>query len=111
MGCWPAKILSLQSAIQPAVWRRLYPWSAAFHKILGVEMGACGVGRTGSLDHCQVPLIEQGFERLHSRVESEKPIQVNELALRDGDGRPQLVVVLFCVRHHDIEPICGPALE
>src|SRR5580698_6517690 len=58
-----------------------------------------------------MPLVKQRLERLHRRMESEKTVQIYQLVLRDGDCRPQLVVVGFRVWHHDVEPVRCPPLE
>ena len=63
------------------------------------------------MDHGQVALIEKRFERLHRRVKSEESVQLDQLVLRDRDGRPKLIVVGFRMRHHNIEAISGPALK
>ena len=48
---------------------------------------------------------------MHGGVQSEKSIQVDELVLRDRDGRPELIVVLLRMGHHDIETVGRAPLE
>ena len=52
------EIFRLQSAVQPAVRGRLYAGGSTLHVVLGVEVGAGGVGRASGLDHGQMPLVE-----------------------------------------------------
>src|ERR1044071_1439373 len=44
-------------------------------------------------------------------MEPEETIQINHALPRDGDAGPHAVIRLLTVRHHDVQPVGGAALE
>ena len=69
------------------------------------------VRRPRRMNDRQMPPVPQRLQRLHRRVETEKPVQIDDLALLDRDRRPHLVVVALGVGHDHIQPIHRAALE
>jgi len=78
------------------------------------------IGRSGCVDNRQVLLVEQRLQRRQRRMQSEKTVEVNRrirplvaAAGRPGNRnrRPQTVVRPLAMRHYDIQPIGGAALE
>ena len=106
-----AKVFCLQGAVEPAVAGALDAGGAGFHEVLGVEVGAGAVGRSGGVDDGQMPLLEERLERGHGWVQSEEAVEVEDLILRDGDGGPHGVVVRFAPGDDDVEAVGCSALE
>src|ERR1019366_1411962 len=56
-------------------------------------------------------LIVKWVERRERWMQTEEAIEVNDLGLRDGDGRTHRVVVLFRIGHDDVEAVGSSTLK
>src|SRR5215472_7923515 len=59
----------------------------------------------------QMPLVPEWLERLHCRMQSEKPIQIDHLILLNRNRRPHLVVSILAMGHNNVQPVRRPALK
>jgi hypothetical protein len=59
----------------------------------------------------EMALIVERLEWRKGGVQAEESVQVEDLILRDGDAGTHLVVILFPVGNHDVEPVGRAALE
>jgi hypothetical protein len=101
----------VQRTIEPAIFRGLHPRRARFHEILGVEVRAGGIGRTGRVHDRQVPLLPQRLERRERRMQPEESVQINYRLARNVDAGPHGVVLLLAMGDHNVQPIRRAALE
>ncbi len=104
-----------QGAIEPAVFRGFHPRSAGLHIVLGIEVRAGVVRRTGGMHDGQMPGVPQGLECSHGRMQPKKAIKINRAicAPRTGNGNTGThgIIRSFAMRHYDIQPVSGPALK
>src|SRR5712692_4995201 len=101
----------MQSAIEPAVVSGLHAWCSGFHEILGVEVGARGIGRTSSVHDGQMALLPQRLKCRHGGMQTEEAVEINHGTARDIDGGAHSIVQLLAVRYDDVEAVGGAALE
>ena len=76
-----------QGAIQAAILRALDARRAALQKILGVEMGAGGVGRSSAHHGGEHLRIKKGFETSERWMQTEGPIQAESFRSWNGEVR------------------------
>ena len=58
-----ARVLGLESAIEPAILCALETGRAGIHVVLCVDVGAGHIGRADSVDYREMASIEERFER------------------------------------------------
>ncbi len=107
-----------EHAIEPAVGHAAVFIDARFHEVLGLEVGARGVGRAASLDRREMALLEQRQQRGERRVEPEVAVEIERAVrarrlrgLRDADVGAGLIIMGIAVGHDHGEAVDRAALE
>ena len=100
-----------QRAVEPSIFRGLHARSACLHKILRIEVGAAGVGRSGRMHNRQLTLLPQRLKRRKRRMQAKESVKIKHSLARNVDAGPHGVILRIAVRHHNIQTVGSPTLE
>src|SRR3974390_47443 len=101
----------MHRAIEPTVFRGFHTRCAGLHKILRIEVRACGIRRTCGVHDRKMLLLPQWLKRRHRRMQSEEAIKIDDLVARNIDAGPHRIVRLLVIWHDDVEPVGRAALK
>ena len=107
----PSRRQGVQGPVQPAVFGGFEPRRARLHVILGVKVRAGRVRGSDCVNNREMLFLPQREECIHSGMQSEKPIQIEDLFPRNVNAGPHRVVRGLGVGNDDVEPVRRSALE
>src|SRR5205085_11518703 len=72
-----SRLRGCHCAVQPAIFGAFIAGRSRFHVVLSIEVGACGIGRAGSVNNRQVLLVPQWLERAYRRMQAKETIEID----------------------------------
>ena len=107
LGSWQG----MQRSIEPSIRRGFQSGSAGLHEILRIKVRARWIGGAGRVHNGQVPLVPDGLQRGQRGMQSEEPVQVEDVVARNVDAGTHRVISALAMRHDNVQAIRSPALK
>ena len=101
----------MQRSIEPSIRRGFQSGSAGLHEILRIKVRARWIGGAGRVHNGQVPLVPDGLQRGQRGMQSEEPVQVEDVVARNVDAGTHRVISALAMRHDNVQAIRSPALK